>query len=657
MGKITRGQLKMKKMSLGAKMTVGGVLMVIIPLIFVGWFAVIKANDGLENLAHHQAEALAQKLADMTEMVLQEELKTARSIAANSVVVQTSSQLASLGDQATDAMALDKELNKAMKEMGQDYEALLVIDTKGKVFAQSVEGYRGIDLSQRDYFQKAVNGETCVGDVAKSKGTGRPITGIAAPVKDSSGRIVAVYAAVLKVDFLVDKIASTKIGNTGYAWMVNKKGLTIAHPKTEYILELNLKDDTGGEMADIMNKMLSGQAGVEAYVFKGVPKICGFAPVPLTGWALGATQDEEEFLAPVRAIRNGVAMIGGVVLAIAIVLVLLFARSVSKPIMKAVESLGDGSEQVASAATQVSSSAQSLAEGSSEQAAALEETSASMEEMLSQTKANADNAAQADQLMAAAKEVLNKAAGSMEQMGLSMGKIAESGDEIGKIVKSIDEISFQTNLLALNAAVEAARAGDAGMGFAVVADEVRNLAQRAADAAKNTQELVEDTVKRIHEGSELVTRTQDEFNQVATSAGKVAELVSEIAAASSEQSQGIDQVNEAVRQMDQVVQESAAGSEESASAAEELNALAISMQDTVEDLIGLVNGAGNGNGNGNGQRRALAAPAAKQFSKTQSKGANNGKSKLSLPAAKMKKQQVAKAEQIIPLDDSDFSDF
>jgi methyl-accepting chemotaxis protein len=515
---------------------------------------------------------------------------------------------------------------------------------------------KGLDLSQRDYFQKAIKGEAYIGEVAKSKASGRPIAGLAAPVKDSSGKIVGVYAAILKVDFLVDKIASTKIGDTGYAFMINKAGLIIAHPKKELILEMNLRTDAGGAMAGILNRMSAGETGVEAYVFEGSPKICGFAPVPLTGWSLGATQDEDEYLAPVRTIRNGVAVIGGIVLIIATALVLLFARSVSKPIMKAVDSLGYGSEQVASAATQVSSSSQSLAEGSSEQAAALEETSASMEEMLSQTKANADNAAQADQLMAAAKEVLGKAAISMEQMGLSMGKIAESGDEIGKIVKSIDEISFQTNLLALNAAVEAARAGDAGMGFAVVADEVRNLAQRAADAAKNTQELVEDTVKRIHEGSELVTRTQEEFNQVATSSGKVAELVSEIAAASSEQSQGIDQVNEAVRQMDQVVQEAAAGSEESASAAEELNALALSMQDTVEDLVGLVSGANNGNGNGNGNRRAIAAPAAKKH-QAQRNSNNSGRDKLALPTAKVKKQQVANAEQVIPLDDSDFSDF
>jgi methyl-accepting chemotaxis protein len=643
----------MKKMSLGAKMTIGGVLMVIIPLILVGWFSIMKAGDGLEKLAHHQAEALAQKLADMSEMVLQEELKTARSMAANSVLVQTSSQLASLGSQATDSQALDKELANVVSEMGDDYESLVVIDRNGKVFSSSDPETKGLDLSQRDYFQKAIKGEANIGEASKSKATGRPITGLAVPIKDSTGKIVAIYAAILKVDFLVDNIASTKIGTTGYAFMINKSGLVIAHPEKEMVLEMNLRTGTGGEMSSIINRMTSGEAGVETYVFQGSPKVCGFAPVPITGWSLGATQDEDEYLAPVRAIRNGVAMIGGIVLVIAIALVLLFARSVSKPIMKAVESLGDGSEQVASAATQVSSSAQSLAEGSSEQAAALEETSASMEEMLSQTKANAENAAQADQLMAAAKDVLNKAAGSMEQMGLSMGKIAESGDEIGKIVKSIDEISFQTNLLALNAAVEAARAGDAGMGFAVVADEVRNLAQRAADAAKSTQELVEDTVKRIHEGSELVTRTQEEFNQVATSSGKVAELVSEIAAASSEQSQGIDQVNEAVRQMDQVVQESAAGSEESASAAEELNALAISMQDTVEDLIGLVNGAGDGNGH----HRAVAASAAKRMPKTQPKAGNNGKTKLALPAAKVQKQKVANAEQIIPLDDPDFSDF
>ena len=643
----------MKKMSLGVKMTIGGVVMVIIPLIIVSWFAIIKASGGLQNQANNQAVELARKLADMTELVLLEELKTVKAMSANSVVVQTSSQVASLGDQPPDDMvsALDKELANTMKEIGADYEGLIVLDQKGQLFSQAGAGRKGMDLSGRDYFQNAIKGQAAVGAVAKSKATGLPITVLAAPVRDASGKVVAVFGAVLKVDFLVDKIASTKIGDTGYAWMIDKDGLIIAHPQKEMILEKSVRTDAGEELDEILNKMAAGQTGVGAYKYEGTRKICGFAPVPLTGWALGTTQDQDEILSSVRTIRNGVAVISGFVLALAVVLVFLFARSVSKPVMRAVDSLGHGSEQIAAASMQVSSSAQTLAEGSSEQAAALEETSASMEEMLSQIKGNADNAAQADQLMTAAKEVMNKAAGSMEQMGLSMGKIAESGDEIGKIVKSIDEISFQTNLLALNAAVEAARAGDAGMGFAVVADEVRNLAQRAADAAKSTQELVEDTVKRIHEGSELVNRTQEEFNIAAVSAGKVAELVSEIAASSSEQSQGIDQVNEAVRQMDQVVQQAAAGSEEGAAAAEELNALAASMKDTVEDLVSLVNGAGNG------YRRYHAAHSDRKALQAQRGRANSGKGKPLLPVAKVKKQRVAKAEQIIPPDDNDFSEF
>ena len=148
----------MKKMALGTKMTIGGVLLVLIPLILVGWFSVIKANDGLKNLAFSQAEALAAKLADMTQIALLEELKTAKSLAASSLMVKTSSDVASLGAQPSDDVVapLDKELAKAMKEMGDDYEALIVIDAKGKVFAQSVDGYKELDLSQRDYFQKAM---------------------------------------------------------------------------------------------------------------------------------------------------------------------------------------------------------------------------------------------------------------------------------------------------------------------------------------------------------------------------------------------------------------------------------------------------------------------------------------------------------------------
>jgi len=158
----------------------------------------------------------------------------------------------------------------------------------------------------------------------------------------------------------------------------------------------------------------------------------------------------------------------------------------------------------------------------------------------------------------------------------------------GKIIKTIDEIAFQTNLLALNAAVEAARAGEDGAGFAVVADEVRNLAMRAADAARNTADLIEGTVKKINEGGGLVGTTNEAFTKVAESASKVGELVGEIAAASNEQAEGIGQVNTVVTEMDNIVQRNAANAEESASASEEMSAQAEQMKDFVEELVALV---------------------------------------------------------------------
>ena len=231
-------------------------------------------------------------------------------------------------------------------------------------------------------------------------------------------------------------------------------------------------------------------------------------------------------------------------------------------------------EQVSSASQQISAGSQSLAQGANEQASSLEEVSSSLEEMSSMTKQNAENATQAKTLAGEANNNASQGKQAMDRMSDSINKIKASSDETAKIVKTIDEIAMQTNLLALNAAVEAARAGEAGRGFAVVAEEVRNLAQRSAEAAKNTANLIEESVKNAIDGVTIAGEVAKSFDAIAGSNAKVDNLITEIAAASQEQAQGIEQVNTGVAQMDKVTQQNAANAEESASASEELSSQA-----------------------------------------------------------------------------------
>jgi methyl-accepting chemotaxis protein len=254
--------------------------------------------------------------------------------------------------------------------------------------------------------------------------------------------------------------------------------------------------------------------------------------------------------------------------------------------------LSTGAEQTASASGQVSASSQRLAEGASEQAAALEETSSSLEEMSSMTKRNAETAGQVKALGSDARKAGDLGVQDMAALVGAMDDIKSSSSDIAKIIKTIDEIAFQTNILALNAAVEAARAGEAGAGFAVVADEVRNLAQRCAQAAKETAGKIEDAVQKSARGADISAKVAKSLEEIVGKARQVDELAGEVAAASQEQSQGIAQVNTAVTQMDKVTQSNAATAEESAAAAAELNAQAETLKEAVTQLLRMVDGRG-----------------------------------------------------------------
>jgi methyl-accepting chemotaxis protein/methyl-accepting chemotaxis protein-1 (serine sensor receptor) len=271
---------------------------------------------------------------------------------------------------------------------------------------------------------------------------------------------------------------------------------------------------------------------------------------------------------------------------------LLSIRNTSAALRQIAVEMGEGAEQVASAAGQISSSSQSLAQGASEQAASLEETSASAEQITAMTQRNAENSKASAELMTESARQVEQANRALKDMVASMEGIKASSDKVAKIIKVIDEIAFQTNILALNAAVEAARAGEAGMGFAVVADEVRNLAQRSAQAAKDTAALIEESIARSREGSGKLDQVAGVIRDIPGSSGKVKTLVDEVKQGSEDQARGIQQIAKAISQMEQVTQRSAATAEESASAGEEMSAQAETLRSIVKQIQAIVGGGG-----------------------------------------------------------------
>ncbi len=324
-----------------------------------------------------------------------------------------------------------------------------------------------------------------------------------------------------------------------------------------------------------------------------------------------------------------------------------------------IEDLSSASEQIASAADQVSASSQSLASGSSQQAANIEETSSASSEVNSMAQRTTASSKETAEIVTRSQQNVLNTKQSLDEMVLAMEEINSSSQKISKIIKVIDEIAFQTNILALNAAVEAARAGEAGMGFAVVADEVRNLAQRCAQAAKDTTDLIDESIQKSAGGKSKVDLVAVAIRSITGESATIKTLIDEISLGSIEQSRGMDQITQAITQMEQVTQTTAANAEESAAAAQQLKAQAQTLRGVVDQLKNMVDGDG-----GHPAPLHKLTPAA-DFSR--SKRVATFKSAVSFPTSKKPAANLAPAEKPaslsrananadFPLDD-DFKEF
>jgi methyl-accepting chemotaxis protein len=430
------------------------------------------------------------------------------------------------------------------------------------------------------------------------------------PIRDADGKIIGMlYVGIPQeaASSLRQAVIDTQVGQTGYVFVLDSKGTYVISKggKRDGDVIWGAKDADGTlfvqEMIAKAGKLGPEDVAQQRYPWKNkgdtesrmkVARIKYFAP---WDWVIGVGSYEEEFYQARDNIEETgnqaktlLLIVAGVALAASVGTWFFISGGIAGKIRRVVRQLTSGAEEVASVAQQISGSSESLASSSSQQAASMEETSASVEEMTSMIKRNASHADEAKTLADQATRSAQEGTDAMGKMSQAIDDIKKSSDQTAKIIKTIDDIAFQTNLLALNAAVEAARAGEAGKGFAVVAEEVRNLAQRSADAARDTSEMITTAVANSEKGVSISQEVGGFLTSISEGAEKVNTLIAEIASASGEQAEGIDQINQAISQMDQVTQTTAATAEESAAAASELSAQASEVMGTVEELDRMV---------------------------------------------------------------------
>lgn len=607
---------KVNLRSISSKLIIGGCLVVLIPLVAVGVIAIWKSSQALLELGYSNATAMTLKIAESVEITFDIQSETAAAFAEGKNVINVLQKVKEVGaDEAASELAeLRQDMKRKYKALDDHYLGIFVTDETGLLITgelASGKEYKGANVATRGYFKEAKQtGKVAVGDIVRSKSTGKLIYVVCAPVKTDGGSFLGVFGMSIKAQSMVDLISGSKVGKTGYAFMADQTGLTIAHPNEKFILELNLTNLKG--MEGITRAMLTGKSGVKEYTFRGVDKVAGYAPVASKKWSIALTQNKEEFLEGPNTIRN--YLIGTIIVSLLIVVVLVYfsTKGITGPLNKAVEGLKDIAEgegdltmrlqvtskdevgemakwfnifieklqniikQIADNATSVGTSSSQLTEVAVDMLTNAEDTSqratnvaTASEEMtanlnnvaaaMEQTATNTNMVAAASEEMTAtiteiaenAERARSVSSEAVEQAQNASGKMTELGtaaDKIGKVTEAITEISEQTNLLALNATIEAARAGEAGKGFAVVANEIKDLAKQTAEATLDIKTLIDDVQTTTKSAA-------GEINQISKVISGVNDIVSTIATAVEEQTATTQEIANNISQVSTGTQE------------------------------------------------------------------------------------------------------
>lgn len=625
-------------MGLRTKLVLITVGLLIAAVAVSGFLSYRTARDGVIKIVSQDLQASAEVYGEMVDIFL-EQLNTD---------VLGMAQHPVLRNPAATRTEIDAVLWQYL-DMYDWYFDIAFTDADGLQIANTL-GFVDVDKSDLGWFIDARDGKTHISSLRISRDLGKPVVNCAAPVYAADGRLAGVVMTRLNPEIsiwrIVDGYAQKQAASgrpTAYAYMIDANGVFIAHPDRNMILQDDIRQIGVPELVDAGNRMIRGESGVVAYTFRGIPKHVGYAPLrgfgdyKGQGWSLAAGIDDHEFLAPVVAIRNAALLVGGVVTAMGLVVVLVFATGLTTPIyrmIREVERVAEGDltrqidiksrdeigrlagafnqmiDSLKALVGQVNASSANLAAQSQEISASSEEVGSTMDHVAGSTS---EVAATAEQASAGAQS-LTESAQVMQEVALSGGKavadtiqkieairqaaqdtanniteLESRSHKVAQITGAITDIADQTNLLALNAAIEAARAGEHGRGFAVVAEEVRKLAEQSAGAAKEISIIIDeirrgmDTVGRstevvataVTDGVETAARAGEQIKEIVTRINENVRMIEEIA-------QGSAQTSSATQNLTASIQEVSSTMEQLTSAAQEL----AEMADKLAGLVG-----------------------------------------------------------------------